>query len=207
MEESRLKPMVVGYNERLFNQIYSDTEALRRRLASQIDSRRFGLGYEDILSFFDVKFIFVFNKHHDEPPEKIKAFIINALQNFKCRILRAAYTKRYSQSILSFDEVPQNELEIAEENSTREFYREKLMEFMKNHLSENALLILEIQLNPPPFILSQINIDKDKPLQKIPDQVILDYLDLGNSESAVKYLGHLKKEIKQAVNFAKNSLN
>jgi len=207
MEESRLKPMAQGYDENLFNQLYKDTEGLRRKLASQIDHRRFGLAYEDILSFFNVKFIFCFNKHYDAPPEKLRAFLINSLRNFKCRILRAAYTKKFSQSIVSLDDLPPTEFDVAEDNQVKDYYLDKLMTFMKKHLSDDALLILEIQLNPPPFILARINPDREKPLQKIPDQVILDYLDLGFGDNAIKYLNHLKKEIKQAVIFAKNSLN
>lgn len=207
MEESRLRPMAVGFDEKLFNRLYAETAPLRKKLAGQIDSRRFGLGYEDILSFFDVKFIYCFNKHYDDPPEKLKAFLLNALRNFKCRILRAAYTKKFSQSIVSFEDLQAKEFDIAEENDTRDSYMEKLLSFLKDHLSDNALLILQIQLNPPPFILDRINISKEKSLQKIPDQLILEYLDLGYSDNAVKYLNHLKKEIKQVIGFAKTSLN
>ena len=206
MEESRLKPMAEGYDEKLFNRLYSEVMPLKRKLAGQIDHHRFGLTYEDILSFFDIKITYVFNKHYNEPPEKIKAYLLNAIRNFKCRILRAAYTKKYSQSIIGIDEA----FDIKDDNDnndTYQFYKDRLMEFMKDNLSSNALLILEIQLNPPPFILDKINTNKNKPLQKIPDQVILEYLDLGQSNNAYKYLNHLKKEIKQVINFAKSSLN
>ena len=62
MEENRLKPMTQGYDESLFNLIYDKTKHLRRKLASEIDHRRFGVTNEDIKSWFDVKLIYVFKK-------------------------------------------------------------------------------------------------------------------------------------------------
>jgi len=207
MEENRLKPMPADYDEQLFNRLYQETLPLRRVLARQIDSRRFGLAFEDILSFFDSKFIYVFSKHYKEDPNKLKAFLINSLKNFKCRILKSAYTHKYSQSIISLDVlvVEQPDIIADEVSNTKDFYYEKLMAFMKEHLSDNALLILELQINPPPYIIQKINIDKSKNLQKVPDQVILEYLDMGQSDNAYKYIKKLRKEIRNAVNYAKTT--
>lgn len=207
MEESRLKPMAEGYDEQLFNQFYKESEPLRKKLASQIDARRFGLFYEDVLSFFDVKFIFVFNKHWQkgDPPQKIKACILNALQNFKYRVLRSAYTLKYSQSVINLEEALVED-KLIDDTHEKDFYYSKMMDFMKNHLSDNAYLLLEVQLNPPPYILNKINPGKDKPLQKIPDHVLLEYFDLGLGNNSHKYLNKLKKEIKKAVSYAKSSI-
>lgn len=201
MEENRLKPMAVGYDEKLFNTLYKEITPLKRKLAHQIDCRRFGVPYEDILSFFDIKFLFCFNKHHNEPPEKLKAYLINSLQRFRYRIMRAAYTQKYSQSIVSLEDSP--ELDISYDENDRDYYYEQLMVFMEENISPNALLILQIQLNPPPFIIERINIDKDKPLQKIPDSLLLEYLSLGSGDNAMRYLKKLKKEIKEAIHSAK----
>jgi hypothetical protein len=206
LEVSRLKPMAPDYDEQLFNRLYSETKPLRIKLAKGIDCRRFGLFFDDILSFFDVKFIFVFNKHYNEPPEKLKAFIINALTNFKQRILRAAYTMKFSQNIVSFEEICTNE-DFVEEKSYRDHYYEKMMTFMRCKLSDNAYTLLEVQLNPPPYILRKINPGKDKGLQKIPDHVLLEYFDLGQGVNAYKLLGRLRKEIRQAIHQAKAELN
>lgn len=212
MEENRLQPMVEGYDEKLFNKLYQETEPLRRKLAGQIDARRFGLFYDDILSFFDVKFIFCFNKHYNEPPNKLKAFLLNSLSNFKNRILRNAYTVKNSQNIVSFDTLVNIDdsfhLEPDYVSPTpRDYYYEKMMHFMKHHLSDNAYLLLEVQLNPPPYILKRINKSPDSNLQKIPDLVLLKYFGLGKSENAHRYLNKLKKEIRSAVQYAKTQLN
>ena len=63
MELHRLKPMESGYDSSLFNKLYKETAPLRKSLARQIDSRRFGVSDDVILSWFDDKFMFVFNKH------------------------------------------------------------------------------------------------------------------------------------------------
>jgi hypothetical protein len=210
MEENRLTTMAIGYDEKLFNRLYKETEPLRRKLAGQIDARRFGLFYDDILSMFDIKFIFAFNKHwqRKDPPEKIKAIILNSLANFKCRILKAAYTHKFSQSITSLDGMLGDYEDLFPDNSPQENTQlDKALKFMKNNLSENAFTLLEIQLNPPPFILNKINVSKDKPLQKIPDHLILDYFGLGCNNNSQKYLGRLKKEIRNAVHYARISLS
>ncbi len=88
MEIHRLTPMKDGYSEVLFNKIYSETHNLRKSLANQIDPRRYGVSPDIILSWFDDKFIFVFNKHFsDKNPDILKGFIINSLKTFKYTFL------------------------------------------------------------------------------------------------------------------------
>jgi hypothetical protein len=207
LELNRLKPMPENYDKELFNSLYSKTENLRRKLASQIDARRFGLGKEDIVSFFDVKFIFVFTKHYDKPKDILLGFILNSLQNFKCRILRSAYTQKFSQSIVHVENPSVLEGYLYEDDpnysAPHDHYFEKFMTFMKEHLSDNAYTVLDLKLNPPPYIYNKLNTSKDANLQKIPDHLILEYFDLGSSPKAYKYLENLKKEIRHAVNYAK----
>lgn len=210
LELNRLKPMPDNYDEKMFNRLYEKTENLRRKLASEIDSRRFGLCYEDIISFFDVKFIYVFTKEHEQPENILLGFLINSLKNFKCRILKAAYTIKYSQSIINVDDVLKLEDNLNEDhpqNFNGLDYFHKMMGFMREHLSLNAYTILDLQLNPPPYILHKLNIAPDSNVQKIPDHVILDYLDLGNGPKASKYLDTLKKEIKNCIHYAKLHFN
>ena len=83
MELHRLKPMESGYDSQLFNKLYKETTQLRKSLARQIDSRRFGVSDDVILSWFDDKFMFVFNKHFkDKEVDVLRGFIINSLQTF-----------------------------------------------------------------------------------------------------------------------------
>ena len=97
MESHRLKPMVDGYDEKLFNKIYQDTELLRKKLTYQIDARKFGFDQNEIYSWFNVKLIFTFNRYYNEStPEILKAKIINSLQNFKNRIIKLSYSLKNS---------------------------------------------------------------------------------------------------------------
>lgn len=210
LELNRLKPMPEVYNKDLFNDLYKRTEGLRKKLASQIDSRRFGLSYEDILAAFDVKFIFVFEKFHKESENKLLAMMLNSLQNYKCRILRSAYTKKFSQNIISVDNLIVLEDTLSEDhpsNSQGNNYFLSLLEFMRNTLSQNAYAIFEIKLNPPLYIQDKLNTCPDANIQKIPDHLILEYFDLGYSEKSYKYLDSIKKEIRNAVNSAKQHFN
>jgi len=206
LELNRLKPMPEVYDKQLFNTLYGKTENLRRKLASQIDCRRFGVSYEDILAEFDVKFIFVFNKFHEKPENILLGMMLNSLKNFKCRILRSAYTKKFSQNILQVDDVTTLEDNLYNSQPTTidaHNYSEDLMGYMKEHLSMDAYSVLEIKLNPPPYIHNKLNTTKDSNLQKVPDHLILDYFDLGDSDQAYKYLSLLKKEIRNTINNAK----
>lgn len=210
LELNRLQPMPEIYDRKLFNSLYDRTQNLRNKLAGQIDCRRFGLPHEDILAMFDVKFIFVFTKNHTKPENILLATMLNSLQNFKCRILRSAYTKKFSQNIEHVDDVITLEENLSEEhpiNLDTHNYAEQMMDFMRINLSSNAYAILELKLNPPPYIQRKLNISPDANLQKIPDHLILDYFDLGQSPKAYKYLETLKKEIKGAISYAKVHFN
>ena len=103
MELHRLKPMEEGYPVELFNKLYKETKYLRKSLTRQIDARRFGVSPDIVESWFDDKFIFVFNKHFkDKNEDVLKGFLINSLRTFKLRILRKAYQKEgeFFQSFL-----------------------------------------------------------------------------------------------------------
>ena len=202
MEENRLKPMKEGYDAALFNSLYEKTRSLTRKLARGINHERFGVTPEDVVSWFDVKFIYVFNKYYDNPPEVLLGFIINSLQTYKSRIIKDAYTQKNSQTIIPMDNVSYLDIGDTHTDDPDNYYN-KLMSFMKKHLSDNAYLILELQFNPSPYIIKRLNESGCDNIHKIPDEIILDYLDLGFGEKANKYLCRLKKEIKEAILLAK----
>lgn len=202
MEESRLTPMVEGYDPAMFNRLYQKTEALRRKLAKGIDHRRFGVDNEEIISWFTVKFIFAYNKYCKKYNEDILlGHMIRAMQFMKCRIIKSAYTVKYSQSIVEYTGNEPHGIDDPLED--REYYYEKLMTFMKINLSDNAYMLLQLQLNPPPYILRRLTEKSITTIQKIPDELIAEYFDLGFSDEAFKYVEALKKEIKQAIGIAK----
>jgi hypothetical protein len=197
MEAHRLKPMQPGYDQKLFNDIYQNTRALRRKLTSQIDPKRFGMDYQEVLSWFDVKFIHTFNRYYGTMNDDLlKGHIIKALQFFKNRILRYAYTQKnqVNNNCIDIDELHEHqdlavEYEYKEDNKT---LVKIALEFMQDNLSSEAYQVLVTELNPPTYILKRL--DEKASTAKIPSTLIGEYLGLDQSK-----LNSLKKEIKTTV--------
>lgn len=195
MEINRLVPMKEGYPLDLFNQIYEDTRALRKKLSYSINSRYYGVSPDIIESWFDDKFILVFNKHFDnKEPDVLKGFIITSLQRFKNRVLRKAYDKggQFHSSKIELDNEDSFINFIPSEDKTDEnIFLELAMKFMEDKLSEDAYLLLNTQLNPPPFILDQIRTSSSK----ITVPILLEFFGLNDNNKNRKYISRLKTEI------------
>lgn len=206
MEVHRLQPMKQGYPVELFNRLYKETAVLRKKLSSQIDPRYYGVSRDIIDSWFDDKFIFVFNKYFEEKePDLLKGYIINALQTFKYRVLRKAYSKEgnfYGTNISLEGEleliniIPDNSL-----SSTEDVFYNLAIEFMKEKLSENAFMLFQAQVSPPPYILSRLKTSQSR----ISPRLLAEFLgiDLGSERATEKYIRNLRKEINSAIAEAK----
>lgn len=210
MDEShRLLPMKGTYDEKLFNQLYKETQGLRKKLAHQIDARKFGVDYDEILSWFDVKFLFAFNKYFDREPERLKGYLVNALMMYKYRIMRSSYQVKYHNhaNMLDVSElVSLGEFDVVDEVSmdNKNNLKEEAFSFLKSRLCNDALLVLEIELNPPDFIIMEME-ELYKPKgTKIPNNIIADYLGYGDSDKGTKYIGDLRKDIKEAISLAQS---
>ncbi|MAO08035.1 MAG: hypothetical protein CL596_04910 [Alteromonas sp.] len=206
MEIHRLKPMKSDYSPELFNRLYKETSNLRKSLARQIDSRRYGVTPDIVESWFDDKFIFVFNKHFDNKDQDVlKGFIINSLKTFKYRILRKAYGQEGEFYNSTVDLEGDNELINiipSKDNSSdvKEIFYSLALSFMEKQLSDNAYLLLQVQLNPPPYIIERINNYNSR----IPNNLLCEYLglDLGSKRKTDRYIKKLKKEIKDTTELA-----
>lgn len=208
MENHRLKPMKDGYSQELFNKLYEETKQLRKSLAWGIDHRRYGVDKDLVESWFDDKFIFVFNKHCEDKEENIlKGFIISSLQQFKNRVLRGAYSKKnefYCNSIqLEGEHNIINYIIDKEDTSTSDIFYGLVLEFFKKELSNDAYSLFELELNPPPFILNRI----PKSNAKIPVSLVLEFFDLENVNKNIKYIRQLRKDILLATEKARQELN
>ncbi len=212
MEHHRLKPMTDGYDKSLFDEIYKKTTPLRRKLAYEIDSRKFGVDYDEVLSWFDVKFIHSFNKFtrtfKKEDTQnfdgKLMGYIINALSTYKYRVMRSSYQVKYHEHKNMVDISTYYENDDIKDTSTpdalvREAYMEKIMEYMKKELSDDALLILDIQLNPPAFISSKLEELGKKEYTKIPNDILADYLNMPLNNNVIQYLDGIKADIRRAI--------
>jgi hypothetical protein len=207
MEIHRLKPMKEGYDQKLFNRLYKETEPLRRSLVYQVNPRRFGVTSDIIFSWFDDKFIWVFNKYADQiTPDQLKGRMINSLATFKFRILRRAYSKTniYANEIDilrldDFDASIANIIPDKTEIGNHELFLELALNYLKKNLCDDALLILQLDLNPPPYIMDKMV----NPKTKIPAKLIAEYLDLDLCQDSISFINDLRKEIKYWINEAK----
>ena len=176
MELHRLTPMK-PHDPKLFNDLYKKTERLRKSLVYQIDASRFGVTQDEILSWFDDKFLFVFNKYVDQKnPDVLLGFIINSLKVFKLKILRRSYQDNNSVNLnsISIEDLAVFNITDVKEEDNKELLLNVVMGFMQNHLSEGAYELLQLQLNPPLFITSKLS----KPGIKIPAKLILEFMGL-----------------------------
>lgn len=198
--------MKEGYPQDLFNKLYEETHNLRKSLAYQIDSRRYGVTNDIILSWFDDKFIFVFNKHFDnKEPDILKGFIINSLKTFKYRILRKAYSGEgdFYNSLIELE--GENELiNIIPDRSfetTQDIFYNLALEYMKEKLSENAYVLFQVQLDPPPYILDRINNYNSR----VSNSLLAEYLglELETEKKTERYIKNLKKEINTSLKKAR----
>ena len=201
MEHHRLKPMG-NYPVELFETLYKQTAGLRRKLASQIDPRKFGVDYQEILSWFDVKFIFIFSKYWETQPQKLLGYIISGLSTYKKRIVINSYNHKWKDyaNKQDIDDMWDNPLKDDDDHSAerREFYMEKIDSFMKKYLSDDAYFLFNIQLVPPPYITEKMRQMGLKPHQNIPVNLIVDFLELEDSTASASYINGLILEIKNA---------
>lgn len=204
MEIHRLVTMKEGYPEDLFNKLYKETEGLRRTLSYQIDHRRYGVSPDIIKSYFDDKFIFVFNKHFDQYDEDVlKGFIINSLRTFKLRMLRKAYNieGEFFGSCVTIDGEFDIINIIPEQKSpdNPDLLYELTLEYMRNKLSDNAYMLFQIQFDPPPYIMNRLQNSNSR----IPNKLVADYLNIEYGPEAEKYIKNMKREINNAIKSAK----
>lgn len=203
MEIHRLREMV-EHDPKLFNELYQKTKNLRRSLARQIDHRRYGETPDVVLSWFDDKFIYVFNKYYGEPENIVLGKIINALTLFKNRILRKAYTTNaeFHMSCVSIDddEYTFNRIPDQTFDSRKEELLERIHQYMKENLSSDAFTIFQAEYDQPEYISSRI-----KPNKRVPTKLLAEFFDLADDKS-IRYVNKLRKEVQYAIQRASEEL-
>lgn len=201
MDEShRLKEMPAEYDQALFNQLFKETRELRQKLAFEIDARKFGVDYREVLSWFDVKFLYAFNKYYGD--ERLKGYIINSLRTFKLRIVKNSYqTKHQVNNSIDIDET--FDLAYDEPEDYNKPLLEVVQKYFKDRLSPDALLLWEIELSPPPYILEKLANPENKKIPKCPDELILEYLGIPCNDNSLNYLKSLRSDIKDITKRAK----
>jgi len=193
--------MPVNYDQAVFEEIYKKTQQLRNKLVYGIDHRRYGVDRQEVLSWFDVKFIFAFTKYYNiygPDTELLKAHIIKALQFFKNRVLRFSYSQKNLINLNAIDieeTYDAKETRIEWQPDDTPVYLNLATSFLKEQLSPEAYKFLLIELDPPTYILKRLS-EKEQ-TTKIPGNLITEYLGLDEDE-----LPRIKKEIRNGIDLA-----
>ncbi len=206
MELHRLEELPSDFPHQLFNRLHKETRGLTKNLVKNIDHRRFGVTPDIIESWFDDKFIFVFNKYFRDMEEPhLKHSLIKALGLFKCRILRKAYTGEaeiYSNVINLSDSEEQerfiNVIPSDDEPDEKTLFLSMALEFLKTELTREAYLVFELQLSPPEYL-----IQRSRSKNNITSKLLVEYLDLPDTRESVRYVDSLKTEIRLTIEKAR----
>ena len=201
MEIQRLKPMKEGYDEKLFDEFYQKTKGLRNSLVYNIDARRLGVTPDQILSWFDDKFIYVFNKYYGEKDDQVLlGYIINSLKQFKNRVLRKAYEDDIHENIIRWDETDLvNIIPDKEEDKDRDVLINLVDIFFKKRLSKEAYQVFSIQTSPPLYIINRLKNSSSH----IPAWLIAEFLNWPDTKYTLKLINKFRKEIEKTTLEAK----
>ena len=146
----------------------------------------------------------MFNKYYGDIEEgQLKGRIINALKTFKFRMLRKAYSKyniHNNEVRLEGEHNLINIIPIDNEISDHGLFLELALTYLKKNLCDDAFLVLEIELNPPPYILDKVKSSQTK----IPAKLIAEYLDLEPIRDSSLYINDLRSEVQYWIGEAKN---
>lgn len=201
--------MKEGYDETLFEELYHKTKHLRNALIYNIDCRRFGVTRDEVSSWFDDKFIYVFNKYYGEKDnEMLLGYLINSLKQFKNRVLRKAYQESIYENIIRWDETDLiNIIPDKEEDPDREVLLGLMDAFFRKRLSKEAYQVFSIELNPPIYIINRIKNSSSH----IPAWLIADFLNWPDTKYTLKLINKFRKEIEKVtlearVHFAEANL-
>ena len=202
MEIQRLKPMQEGYDEELFNELYHKTKALRQSLIFHIDHRRLGATQDEVASWFDDKFIYVFNKYYGETDNKVLlGYLINSLKQFKNRVLRKAYEENIYANIIRWDETDLiNIIPDKEEDKDREVLVKLTHEFFSKKLSQEAHQVFQVEMNPPLYVINRIK----SSTSRVPAWLIAEFLGWPNTKYTLKLINKYRKEIEKVTLEAKS---
>lgn len=194
---TELKP----YDQDLFNQMYKTCKPLIRRLTKGVDSRRFNVSQDIIQSYFWDKFLYVFNKYQDKyDEERLKATILSSLQTFKSKLLRNAYTKQaeFNQELTSLENLFDNNRELLDDSEESRIKEEQSIEFhkyMKEHLTQDEYLVMQIQLDPPKWFEDKIKESHGK----LSILHLIDYFELPRDKTSINFFSRIRKNIQKTL--------
>lgn len=206
-ELHRLTKMQEVYDVKLFNRLHKICTPVIRRLSKQVDCKRFNLSEDIINSYFWDKMLFVFNKYYGTCDEEhLKARILSSLSTFKNKLLRSAYTEQaeYNQHLYKLEDLFEDSKELEDDidyNANKTYMIDLVNNYMKAHLSSDALLVFEAITTPPPFIKENV-----KEGSRITNLTLIEFFGLPKSRNSVRYISELREDIQYWVDRATEEL-
>lgn len=206
-EIHRLTGMPENYDRELFARLYRVTRKPIKNLVRGIDARRFNVTPDILASYFDDKFLFVFNKYYGTcSDEHLQARILTALSTYKNKLLRAAYGDKaeYNQGLTSLEDLFDNSKELeddSEEVREKEEHMRMIEEYMRENLSPDAFLIFQLTMDPPEILVPTE--DRGKRISNI---TFVDFFELPRTKSSVKFIADLRKDIEYCIHKAQEEL-
>ena len=187
------------YDPKQFNRIYKKCRPLMKKLVKQVDARRYNVTEDVIFSYFEDKFLFVYNKYQDQyDEERLKATILSALSTFKNKLLRSGYSQQadFNQELASFEDIHESGREWvddSEEVEARNDVHERFHQYMQEHLTPDEYLVFVTQLDPPPFI-------KERMLQgRVTTEHLIDFFGLPRNKRSVNMITEYRHKIKEVL--------
>lgn len=208
-ELHRLKVMSEDYDKKLFNKLYKLVQPVIRNLVRGIDVNRLNTSPDILISQFNDKMLFVFNKYYGTVEEEhLKANILRALSTYKNHLLKYAYSEKatFNQNLKSFEDLFDDSKEdFSDELEEQEKAKVEMWNLLKNYILDNlspdAQLVWEVTINPTPYI------EMNAKYGRITNTLLVDFFDLPKTRDSVRYIGELKEEIQSVMEKAKKDLH
>lgn len=193
------------YDKERFDKMYKICKPLIRKLASNIDPRRYNVSKDILQSYFWDKFLYVFRKYQDiYDDERLKATLLSSLGSFRNKLLRAAYTQQaeFNQELTSLDILFDNNKEFLDD-SDETLYKEDLSirfhRFLQERLTPDEYLLFKTMLDPPPFFKERLLISHGK----MSALHLIDFFELPRNKKASTIITEMRRHIKQVLKSAK----
>lgn len=195
------------YDPKKFNRIYNKCKPLMRRLVKQIDARRYNVTEDVIYSYFEDKFLYVYNKYQDEyDEERLKATILSALSIYKNKLLRSGYGHQaeWNQELASFEDVHEagkEWVDDTEEAEFREDVHDRFHQYMRDHLTPDEYLVFVTQLDPPPYIQERMTSGR------VSTEHLIDFFGLPRNKRSVNLITSYRRHIKEVLTLAEEEFH
>lgn len=193
-ELTRIKGRFNG-DSQTFNNILQKAQPLINSLTHSTSIN--GFSSDIIRTFYEDKLIYVFNKYYQDPENIILAKVLNSLSLYKIRLLYKA----------RLDTISMDDLKLSyfhnladEDEDNRELFLNLGMSFIEKRLTEEAMAILQLKINPPQELINMIYPKKVISLNAIANYIIETY-DEGEVtyQQIMAYLKAINKQITSVI--------